>query len=248
MHPILFEIRQTPVYTYGLLMALAMTAVLALSVWRARAHGFSPAVISDLVFVLFVAGVVGARLFYILQHFEAYRTDPVRIFSFREGGLVWYGGFILAAISGMVYAFRHGLPVLKLCDFFAPLVPLGHAIGRLGCFLNGCCYGRVSHVPWAVTFPGDSSPRHPTQIYEALSLAALSLLLFGLSARRHRTGEIFAFYLLFYALIRIGTEYFRGDQYAIGPLTIPQWTSLFLLAGAAALLAVIRRRQSFNGR
>lgn len=201
-------------------------------------------VVMDLVLLFFVSGVVGARFFYILQHWPDYAGRPERMLAIREGGLVWYGGFAAAVLSGVVTARLKRWPVLALADFFAPLLPLGHAIGRIGCFLNGCCYGRVTKSFDGMVFPGDSFRRLPVQLYEAAALLILSFFLFFLFRRKRQPGEIFLSYLLFYGAMRFGAEFLRGDQVPVFYLTLPQWMSGALFLGAAVLLWVVRSRRA----
>ena len=242
MHPILFQIGSFTVYSYGFFVALAVGVSFFAASRRAKLFGLDHAMVTDLIFMLFISGVIGARLFYVLQHFQEYRADFWRAFYLQEGGLVWYGGFLFAATTGVIYAAKRRWPVLTLCDFFSPILPLAHAIGRLGCFFNGCCFGRCTVPPWGITFPYETSPRIPTQLYESALLLLLSAFLFRLSSRKKREGEIFVLYLFFYALLRFGVEFFRGDQVHLAGLTPPQWTSAMLLAGAAFLFLFIRRK------
>jgi len=219
MHPVLFEIGGVAVYSYGLFVALALLAALWAAGWRAPAYGFSKKDASDLVFIFFACGIVGARLFYIAQHSEEYLEHPLKVFSLREGGLVWYGGFFGAATTGIFYARWKKWPLLKCCDLFAPVLPLVHGIGRIGCFLNGCCYGREA-----------AGFRHPVQLYEAGFLFALSFFLFRISARlKAREGALFACYLFLYGTLRFLVEFWRGDQTLFAGLTPPQWTSVLLV-------------------
>ncbi len=245
MHPILFHIRSTPIYSYGFFVALGVLAVFLLADRRAARFGIPQGIAVDLIFLLFVAGIAGGRMLYVWQNIEDYRHSLWKGFLIQEGGLVWYGGFIFAVAAGLVYVYWRRQSVLKLLDFFAPLVPLAHGIGRIGCFLNGCCYGRETNGPWGVIFYGDTVKRHPAQLYEALFLFALSALLFYLSSAKKREGELFIFYLLFYSAFRFFIEFWRGDQIVFGYFTLPQWTSLVLFAGASLLLFYIRKRSSF---
>lgn len=155
MHPDLFHIGSVTVHTYGVFVALAIGVSFWIAEVRAARLGLDRVVIADLVFLLFISGIAGARLFFVFQHFSDYRDDLWRVFFLQEGGLVWYGGFITASACAVLYAAKRRLAVLSLCDFFSPILPLAHAIGRLGCFFNGCCYGRVAPKPWGIFFPAN---------------------------------------------------------------------------------------------
>lgn len=239
MHPVLFSFGSVEIYTYGFFTALAMIVAFAATMRTARRAGVDPLQAADMLFFLFVAGIVGARLFYVLQHFDEYGSRPWRAFLLREGGLVWYGGFIVSASAGLVYARWRGWPLLRLCDFYAPVLALAHGVGRLGCFMNGCCFGKP--VSWGVAFPGDVVPRVPVQVYEAASLIALALYLFRLGSVKRREGSVFAAYLFLYGTLRFCLEFLRGDQTVYSVLTLPQWTSLGLIAAGAAVYAMISR-------
>ena len=238
MHPVLFQFHSVTIYTYGFFVALAVLAAFYAMNHHSRAMGLDQGLMGDLVFFLFVSGVVGARLFYVLQHFEDYRGDLWKIVSIGEGGLVWYGGFLTAAFFGLSFAAWRRWPVLKFCDCFAPILPLAHAIGRIGCFFNGCCYGRETCLPFGTVFPGDSTPRIPTQLLESLALFCLSAFLFRSPSKKRKDGELFVLYLILYSLFRFLIEFLRGDQTLLGFLTPPQWTSILLFAGGVQIWLV----------
>lgn len=228
MHPVLFEWGSLTIYTYGLFTALAVFAAFAVCVGRAERFGFERGVIADLLFFIFISGVIGARLFFVLQHWDDYRTRPLDLFYLREGGLVWYGGFITAVVAGAVYARWRRWPVALLLEYLTPAMPLVHAIGRIGCFMNGCCGGRpIAHLP--------------LQWVEAVFLFLLSTFLFFLQANSIARGRLFLIYVAAYSVARFLFEFLRADQQAYGSLTAPQWTSIILFAVAAAALVFKRR-------
>ena len=216
MHPVLFQSHGVTIYSYGFCVALAVTLAFIISVRRAARKNLSDSTAIDLLFVVFIAGVVGARIFYVLQHWADYGSRWAAIFWIQEGGLVWYGGFIFAGLAGWCYCRRYRLSVLAWADFFAPTLALAHGVGRIGCFLNGCCYGKNGLS---------------TQLYEASGLLALSAFIFWVTFKKTRAGEATAWYLVLYGALRFGVEFFRGDQSLAVFLTIPQWISicLFLL-------------------
>ncbi len=243
MHPILFQFRSITIYTYGFFVALAVLAAYFFAGMRAKQMKLDPSLAMDLVFYLFVSGVVGARLFYVIQHFEDYQGHLLRAISIPEGGLVWYGGFIVAALTGLALAAWNKWPFLKLCDLLAPILPLAHAIGRVGCFFNGCCYGRQTSSFLGVRLPGDDVARLPVQLFESTALFLLSIGLLRLSEKKRVDGQLFVIYLLFYSVFRFLIEFLRGDQKPISSLTEPQWTSILLFLGAVFLLAVINKKR-----
>jgi phosphatidylglycerol:prolipoprotein diacylglycerol transferase len=167
---------------------------------------------------------------------------------------VFYGGLILALITAFVYMRRKGMPVLATADAFAPALAAGHAIGRLGCFAAGCCWGSQCQRPWAVTFTNPVShdlfgtplgvPLHPTQLYEAGAEALTFVILYRLFARPHRPGAMIGLYLVLYGCARFTIEFFRapeGPNPLGGPLTQAQWISAALVLLGVWLVAGRRR-------
>ena len=229
MHPILVHIGSFSVYTYGFFVTVAVFAVFTFALKNASRFGFSKQDLSDLILVMFIGGIIGARFFYVLQHWEDFNNNIWRMINIREGGLVWYGGFLSGVSSGLFVAWKKGMPLLRLCDFFSPILPGAQAIGRLGCFFNGCCYGRFTHSKLSVLFPGDLTPRYPVQIFESVLLIGLSLFIYLRQKKDHAAGELFSLYLFFYGALRFVLEYLRGDQTLLAFFTIPQWASLLLI-------------------
>ena len=245
MHSVLFYFHTITIYTYGFFVALAVLVSYFAAGRRARTMGFDPRFAGDLVFFLFVSGVIGARFFYVFQHFEDYKGNLWKAAAIAEGGLVWYGGFLTAASLGLGLAAWKSWPILKLCDLLAPIVPLGHAIGRLGCFFNGCCYGKQTPPSLGLRFPADNTPRFPVQIFEAVHLFSLSIFIFYFPSKKLKPGQLFLLYLIFYSVMRFFTEFLRGDQSLLWFLTPPQWTSLLLFLGASPLYFFIRKKPGF---
>lgn len=234
MRPVLFSIGPVSVYAWGTMLSLAVL----LGVFGARKLAIrdkiDPDVILELVIWLVVAGLIGSRLCYVfLYDWEYYVSHPMAIFNLTQQGLVFYGGLLAGIIAGVWFIYRRGLPFWNLADIVAPFLALGYGIGRIGCFLNGCCYGKPTDLPWGVVFPGLSAiPRHPTQLYST----GLALLLFGfllwLYYRRRFTGQVFLVYLMLYAVLRSIVEIFRVNLLVWGPLTVAQVASfgLFVIA------------------
>lgn len=239
MHPILFRIGPFTLHTYGLFVSAGVLLAIALAVKQARREGLDPQKMLDLGFYLLLASIIGSRLLYVFIFFGDYLLRPWAIFKLWEGGLVFYGGFALAVPVGIWYLRRHSLPLWKTADIWAAPLSLGHALGRMGCFAAGCCYGKPTGVPWAATFTDPRSlaiqgiPLHPVQVYEALSNFLLFLFLYFYGPRRRFEGQIFWLYALLYSLIRFTLEFFRGDARGF---IIPSLLSLS--QGFGILLAV----------
>ncbi len=266
MHPICFTIGGRAIYWYGILMALAFLAGIA-TWWRlGRREGRDAAWASDLAFWIMLAGIVGARVAYILSDWRYFQTHPAEILRVDRGGLIFYGGFIGSVLMVLFLARQRRVPALGLGDLVVTALPVGHLLGRIGCFLNGCCFGRPLPGPLGIQYPHDSPawwahteaglittearwslPVHAVQLYEAAANLILYLVLLRLYPRRKRTGDVVMVYLLVYPPIRFAMEFLRGDA----RLHWWQWTgaqgvSLALWA-AGALLWIIRTRRSSPG-
>ena len=251
MYPILFKVGNITIYSYGFMIALGFFLGIVLAMREARRVGESPEKIMDLCFYILVAAIVGSRLFYVATAWETFADNPLDIIKLWQGGLVFYGGFIGAVVTAAVYLKLAGLPLGKTADILAPSLALGQAIGRLGCFMAGCCYGRTTDVFWSVTFTDRNcltpvgSALHPTQLYSALSNFAIFAVLLLLSRRNQVTGRVFWTYVLLYGLTRSIIETWRGDfrgAEVFGLLSISQ--ALGLTGMAVALFMLVRTGRS----
>ncbi len=238
MHPILVKIGPIQLYTYGALLATAFVAGIYVAMRSAEKEGIKPEFIADLGILIILSSIVGARLFYIIFYdFKNTLENPRGLFTLQQTGLVFYGGLILAVAAGVGFCIRRKVSVPVLMDVAAPSVALGQAIGRIGCFMSGCCYGAPTSAVWGVNFPHLDYARHPTQIYESLATFTIFLGLMFFRKRATRVGQVMWLYIVTYTIVRFTLEFFRGDNplFAFG-LTISQIVSIVALA-AMALLA-----------
>ena len=178
MHPILLKIGRLTLYSYGAMIALGFLAASWVAGRRARRIGLDPVKIQNVALAALIGGILGGRAAYVAMNWASYRSDWVEILRLDHGGLVFYGGFAGGLFAVLAITRRYRMPLGTTFDLLVPSLVLAHAFGRIGCFLNGCCYGKPSPVSWAVAFPEEGIPRHPTQLYEA---AFLFLLFFVLS-------------------------------------------------------------------
>lgn len=223
MHPVLFEIGSFPLGTYGLLLALAFFAGTALARRQGRLDSLPPEGITDLAIAMLIAAIVGSKLLMVIV--DLIGGAPIRqvlsLGTLRAGGAI-HGG-IIAATAVFFWKLRkgQGLPLRITGDALVPGVALGQAIGRLGCFSAGCCYGTESHAPWAATFTDPLAhafsgtplglPLHPVQLYNTLANLAVMAALLAARPKRSFQGQIFALYFLAEGLGRVITETWRGD-------------------------------------
>ncbi|MBU4010565.1 MAG: prolipoprotein diacylglyceryl transferase, partial [Proteobacteria bacterium] len=216
MYPILFKIGPLSIYTYGFFIALGFLAGIFFAVKEAKRVGEDPDMIMDLCFYILVSAIIGSRLFYVATNPRLFIDNPVEIFKVWNGGLVFYGGFIAAFITGIVYFKAKKIPVMKTLDILAPSVVLAHSFGRIGCFFAGCCYGKYCELPWAVTFNNAHSLAptgisiHPTQLYLALNNLIIFLFLVFFRKRKKFDGQVFLIYVLVYGITRSIIEIFRA--------------------------------------
>jgi phosphatidylglycerol---prolipoprotein diacylglyceryl transferase len=257
MYPVLFDLHlgrfgEFTVGTYGLFYALGFLLALRLAVHYAREEGIETSRIVDLGIVTLLAGFVGAKALLYLLDLRFYIANPVQVIKSLRSAGVFYGGFALAAAAALLYVRRNHLPLGRVADLSAPPLALGQAVGRLGCFAAGCCFGRACDLPWAVTFTDPRAyeltgvtlgiPLHPTQIYHALA----DLLILGITVivmkRRRFEGQVFWTYVLLYAVLRALVECFRGDS-ARGLFFGGRVSTSQIIALPAAILALVMLRR-----
>jgi len=240
------------------MVALAFLAGLWTATRRAPRENISSETIADIVFWLMVGAIIGARAVYVATYWrDEFASQPVsEIFMIQHGGLVYYGGLIGATLAGVIYIRWKKLALWKIADVLAPSIALGNVFGRIGCLLNGCCYGRACSLPWAIRFPEDNplhpptTPVHPTEIYDALLNLVLYLFLARLFRHKKFDGQVFATYLIGYALFRSIVEYFRGDyppDHIHNGLTSAQLVSILVFAAGLVLMIVLSRRKTKRG-
>lgn len=244
MFPVLFRIGSFEVTSFGVLVAMGVIAALWLLRRELRWSGLDHEAGVDAGLVAVVGGLVGSKLLFALEHAD----EPLRATLLARGGLSWFGGLLGGFLAGGVMVVRGGLPLWPMVAAAAPAVALGHAIGRIGCFLVGDDYGRPSRLPWAVAFPEGFPPTdarvHPTQLYESFPLAALAFLL----VRWRRAGvgdrEIIARYLLIAGSLRFAIEFVRVNR----PVFLGLTTAHLLSAAAVVAGLLVLAASSKSGR
>jgi phosphatidylglycerol:prolipoprotein diacylglycerol transferase len=260
-----------PIRGYGVMVFLGVASGVGLAVYRARREGYPAELIYSLAVWLVISGIIGGRLFFVIEYWKDFQKDTVlatlgAVIKYTEGGLVVYGAFLGGAVAAIWFLIRHKLPVLALGDIISPSVMLGLALGRIGCFLNGCCYGGQCDLPWAVSFPKDSPPYkeqaskgllgqppeeaerslpvHPAQLYSSIDAFLIALVLLAWYPFRRHNGEIVVLMMTIYPITRFLEEIIRIDEPAIfgTGLSISQNVSLLILAGAVAMWVYVLRQ------
>ena len=253
MHPVLFRILGKEIYSYGAMAALGQLAAILTWQWLDRREDRPPGFAADLGFWLMVSGIVGSRVTYVMANWSYYRSAPLEIIRIDQGGLIFYGGLILGATALALWARHHRLPLWHAADFAIPGLAIGHALGRIGCFLNGCCYGRPAGEAWCgIAYPPACEPGRlfpgvplfPVQLIESACLLAIWTALLVAYRRRHKDGAVFALYLVLYPPCRFLLEYLRGDErLSWFAIDAAQGISLALLAIGIALFVFLPRRK-----
>ncbi len=263
MRQILFEIPGLGfrVYSFSLFMALGGLSGLLITAWRAKREKIDPESVYELAVWLLSGGFIGARILYLIQYPEAIH-GPLDVFKVWQGGIVFYGCIIGGLIGTMIYYFRRPFPFLPMADAVACALAIGVTLGRVGCWLNGCCFGSACRLPWAETFPAgslpwqehvhrglisphalQSLPIHPTQLYMAMEGLILLAVMMWYYPKRRRDGEVMGILMVGYAISRFFTEQLRADDdWLFLGFTLSQIISAILLtAGIATWVYILRK-------
>ena len=268
MQPILLEFGDFKLHWYGFFVALGFMFCFANWVWMGRKRGWDLQLCSDILFWVMVGGIIGARINYVISDFDNYRQDPMSMFRMWEGGLIFYGGFVGASVAVFTLARMRKIPLLAMTDFVITPIPLGHALGRVGCFMNGCCFGRPHEGALSCQFPRLSPPWYqqfydglitnhhtlslpvyPVQLFETAANIGIYGLLLVLFFRTRHIGIVSGVYLLAYPSSRLLLENFRGtERIMIGPLSTAQTLSIALMSVGAIILAYsFHAKRTFDG-
>ena len=246
MHPVLFTIGSGPhafsLHTYGVLLMIAFLAGTARACWRANkapevVNPITAEMVTDAAIWIILSAILGARLLFVLFDWSSYKLQPGTILAVWQGGMSFHGGLIGGIIAGVAYCRIKGIRIPIMADLLAPSVMLGYAIGRIGCFFNGCCYGAPTNLPWGVRFDDNgliTPPSHPTQLYSSfLSFVFFALLVRFETAKGAFPGRIACWYLIFAAIERFVMEIWRAGITSSGMflgLTEVQWVCLAMMA------------------
>jgi phosphatidylglycerol---prolipoprotein diacylglyceryl transferase len=250
--PILLDLGPIRVSWYGLMYVFGFFAsyLLVRYQMKRKDFGISKLEVENLYFYLILGLIIGARLGYVLFYdLKMYLADPLEIFRIDHGGMSFHGGLIGVLIVGILFSWRNKKSFWKIADLLIVTAPIGLGLGRIGNFINGELYGRVTQVPWGMIFPkGDPLPRHPSQLYEsALEGGVLFLILWFMKDRKLPTGGLLALFLSLYGVFRFFVEFFREPDaqigFVIGHFSMGQVLSSFMVIGGILLFLYLRRKK-----
>ncbi|KMQ50818.1 Prolipoprotein diacylglyceryl transferase [Chitinispirillum alkaliphilum] len=271
MHPTMINIFSLPIPSYGLMLALSFLLGIWIATRRAKKMGLDPDAVADMSFYLIISSIVGSRLYYVILNFDEFRGNLLAIInpfhggSLGIGGLVMFGGFIGAILAGFIFFKLKKLPFLPYADACAPSVGIGVFLTRIGCFLNGCCYGTIARIgsTFSVTYPQTSPASaawhhqhsigahglQPSQLYESAGGLVMALILFWVGTKKPFTGLQFYLTIIMYSVLRFFVEltrYYSASE-KIGPLTHNQVISIFfVLLGSALILRHYLKKENDN--
>lgn len=228
MYPILFQLGPIKLYSYGLMVAIGALLAGFLATKKAEKENIKKDLIFDFCFYVLLWGIIGARLFYIFENINYFSKNPLDMIKIYQGGLAFYGGLISAIFVTFLFFKKKKLPFLKTSDILIPFLTLGHSIGRIGCFFNGCCYGKETNCFFGVRFVDHPHKVHPTQIYESVILLIIFFILIHIQKIKKFHGQVFSSYLILYSITRFFIELLRVNEKFIFNLSNAQIVSSIL--------------------
>jgi phosphatidylglycerol:prolipoprotein diacylglycerol transferase len=244
MHKIIFEIGPFTLYAYGLSVAVAFLMVTLLMFRDAPRFGVAKETVFDCMIAIMVGGILGGRALFVLINLEYYASHIPDVVMLQEGGLAIQGAIIGAVLAGIIAARIKKVSFWAMSDLIAPYIALGQAVGRIGCLLNGCCYGKVTSGGVGLIFPGEAVMRIPTQVYSSLGLLVIYLFLLKVREKRTFPGRAFSMYLILYSVLRFFMDFFRGDGlFAYAGITLSQWISIVMFIVGIILYGVLGREK-----
>ena len=243
MHPILFEIGALRIYSYGVMVALGFLAAMFFAGREARRAGIAPANMLDMGLYSLFFGIVGARVLHVLLNMGYYASRPLEAVMIGRGGLAIHGGLIAGIITACIFVKLNKMPLWKTADIIIPYVALGQAVGRVGCLLNGCCYGMATGLPFGITLPGHLQRLYPTQIISSVFMLSVFIALKRIYRKKRFDGAVFFSYLLIFSAGRFLMDFLRGDLRPVfSGLSASQLISTAMLAIALICFRIMRAR------
>lgn len=253
MYPDLVTLGPITLHTYGLFVAIGFFVGLMVTVRLGRSEGFNSQQIMDMGFIIILSAIIGSRVMYVLMNASHYSRAPLDMLKIWEGGLVFSGGVLGVVLTMLWYIKRHGLPLGKIADLWAPAIAIGQGIGRIGCFMAGCCHGKPTDSICGVVFTHPHSlasplnvPLHPTQIYASLSGFVIFLVVLVLYTKKKFEGQVFLWFLIMHSTARLAIERFRGDDRGIllgSNMSMTQLVAVLILITSVGILFTIKSKE-----
>jgi len=252
MFPNLFTIGPFTLHSYGLLVAIGFIAGITITTRLGKSEGISPEKIMDMGFIIVLSAILGSRLLYVIINGRYFIHNPLEILKIWEGGLVFSGGLLGVILTMIFYTRKHKLSLLKTGDLWAPATAIGQAIGRLGCFMAGCCHGKPTDLAFGLTFTNPHSlaplniPLHPTQLYSSITGFIIFGILILLYKKRTFNGQVFLWFLILHSTARLFIERFRGDERGIflnSNMTTTQLVAMLILITSVISLMILKRKK-----
>jgi phosphatidylglycerol:prolipoprotein diacylglycerol transferase len=248
MFPVLFSIGPLTLHTYGLFIAIAIVAGILITIPTGKSYGMTAQQIIDMGFIMILSGIIGSRLVYILINFSYYISHPLDIFKIWQGGLVFSGALIAVILVITWYVWRSNYTLWQIGDLWAPAAAIGQGIGRIGCFMAGCCYGKPTDVAWGVVFTDPQSiatlniPLHPTQLYSSLSGFIIFFVLMILKAKKKFDGQVLLWFMILHSTSRLYIERFRGDDRGLimNDWSVTQLLTIIILIASVVMLIILK--------
>ena len=253
MLPNLFTIGPFTLHTYGLLVAIGFLSGILVTVRIGKSWGIPSQDVMDMGFFIIISAIVGSRILYVLINFSYYVDNPLDIFKIWQGGLVFSGGLIGVVLVSALYVRKRDITLLQMADLWSPAIALGQGIGRIGCLMAGCCYGKPTSSELGIVFtnPNSLAPLHiplqPTQIYSSISGLVIFGILLVLQSRRRFDGQVFLWFLIMHSTARLFIERLRGDDRGVllgGDMTVTQLTTLLILLSAIITLIILKKKSA----
>lgn len=268
MHKVLINFDPIIIYSFGFCMAMGILSAFILMVWLGKRNGYTAEFLSNFVLFLMISAFIGARFAYVCEHWTSeFKSNPLEMFNIVRGGIMYYGGMLGAWLGGSIYLLIKKYSVVDVLDLTVTVLPLGHAWGRVGCFLNGCCFGKITDCAIGVKFPYHSNvwwsqysqgliskidkvslPVMPSQLIESVSNLLICVVLVVLYRRRNRiVGLQMGLYSIMYSVVRFYTETLRSDErMSVGPFSISQAISIGLMIFGISMVtySIIRNKRA----
>lgn len=240
MHNELFSIGPVTIYGYGAMIGIGVLCCIWMGMYRAKKYGMKEEAVLDIAIYGLLAGFLGAKLLYVIVEWKTFLKDPMSVLG--SEGFVVYGGIIMGVLAAIIYCKKKGYVFLEYFDLLCASIAIAQGFGRIGCFLAGCCYGRVTESALGVVFPaGSLAPSGvkllPTQLFSSAGDFGIMFALLWHFKRRKHVGDTGYTYMLLYGIGRFFIEFLRNDNRGeVGALSTSQFISLFIVAAAVVLL------------